>query len=144
MSPNILDFSYPHNHWWEGSCICPNHGQAGGLDHSSVGQLLWWTEEGERTKAGRALCSLLLQAISSQAGEGPTGCGQIQTTFSVNRKPRDKSGGDWLWGVGIACVQLALIFSGHGGDGGGGLRPDTGSWVSQPRLLMFSGFPWAY
>lgn len=44
-------------------------------------------------------------------------------------------------GAGTACVGLALIFSGHGGDGGGDLRADAGSWVSQPQLLMVSGSP---
>lgn len=45
--------------------------------------------------------------------------------------------------MGRACVGFGLIFSGLGGDGGGELRPEAGSWVSQPQLLMVSGSAWA-
>lgn len=41
------------------------------------------------------------------------------------------------------CVELGLIFSGHSGERGGELRPEAGSLVSQPQLLMVSGSPWA-
>lgn len=61
----------------------------------------------------------------------------MKTTFIINRKPRDKLGRERL-GAGTAGVGLTLIFSGHGGDGGGELRLGPGSWVSQPRL--FDGF----
>lgn len=50
----------------------------------------------------------------------------------------DKSQEDDL---GRACAGLGLIFSGHGGGGGGELRPHAGSRVSQPQLLMVSGTP---
>lgn len=55
-------------------------------------------------------------------------------------------GSEGMVGERVACAELALILSGHGGGGGGGgeLRPDTGSWVSQPQLLMVSWSPWAY
>lgn len=66
----------------------------------------------------------------------------MKTTFIINRKPQDEPVQERL-GAGTAGVGLALIFSGHGGDGGGELRPGAGSWVSQPRLLMVSGSPWA-
>lgn len=41
--------------------------------------------------------------------------------------------------LGRARVGFSLIFSGLGGDGGGELRPEAGSRVSQPQLLMVSG-----
>ena len=43
---------------------------------------------------------------------------------------------------GRVCVGFGLIFSGHGGNSGGELRPEAGSRVSQPQLLMVSGSPW--
>lgn len=43
--------------------------------------------------------------------------------------------------MGRACAGFGLVFSGHGGDGGGELRPEAGSRVSQPQLLMVSGAP---
>lgn len=40
-------------------------------------------------------------------------------------------------------MGFGLSFSGLGGDGGGELRPEAGSWVSQPQLLMVSRSAWA-
>lgn len=50
----------------------------------------------------------------------------MKTTFIINRKPQDEPGQERL-GAGTVGVGLALIFSGHGGDGGGELRPGAGS-----------------
>lgn len=44
--------------------------------------------------------------------------------------------------LGRARIGFGLIVSGLSGDGGGELRPEAGSRVSQPQLLMVSGSAW--
>ena len=82
-------------------------------------------------------CFLLSWGVPSGLRTEVRGCEIKQLSRSTGSREINHKEND----LGRVYVGFGLICSGHGGNGGGELRPEAGSRVSQPQLLMVSGSP---